>query len=77
MSYAVQALMWDRYDDYLVDFKGPSFRDQVYDYIDKEDTPRPLIFQLDLLRQVGFEMVEILHKNNLFAAFGALKAGNS
>ena len=76
-TQTVQALMWDRYGDYLVDFKGPAFCDQVFDYIDKEDTPRPLIFQLDLLRQVGFEQVEILHKNNLFAAFGAIKAGNA
>jgi hypothetical protein len=26
---------------------------------------------------VGFEQVEILHKNNLFAAFGAFKAGKA
>ena len=74
---AVQALMWDRYGDYLVDFKGPAFRQKVFDYIEEEDTPRPLIFQLDLLREVGFEQVEILHKNNLFAAFGAIKAGKA
>jgi tRNA (cmo5U34)-methyltransferase len=73
----VQALMWDRYGEYLVDFKGPAFRDQVFDYIEEEDTPRPLIVQLDLLRQVGFAQVEILHKNNLFAAFGAIKVGKT
>jgi tRNA (cmo5U34)-methyltransferase len=73
----LQALMWERYGDYLVDFKGPAFRDQVFDYIEREDSPRPLIFQLDLLREVGFEQVEILHKNNLFAAFGAIKAGEA
>jgi tRNA (cmo5U34)-methyltransferase len=73
-TQAVQALMWERYGDYLVDFKGPAFRQKVFEYIEKEDTPRPLIFQLDLLQEVGFEQVEILHKNNLFAAFGAIKA---
>ena len=76
-SSPVQALMWQRYGDYLVDFKGPAFRQKVFDYIEKEDTPRPLIFQLDLLQEVGFEQVEILHKNNLFAAFGAIKAGKA
>jgi tRNA (cmo5U34)-methyltransferase len=69
--------MWDHYGDYLVDFKGLAFRQQVFGYIEEEDTPRPLIFQLDLLRAVGFEQVEILHKNNLFAAFGAIKAGKA
>jgi hypothetical protein len=28
---------------------------------------------VDLLRAVGFGSVEILHKHNCFAAFGALK----
>jgi tRNA (cmo5U34)-methyltransferase len=32
------------------------------------------MFQLDLLRQVGFSEVEVLHKNGCFAAFGAIKA---
>ncbi|MFL7868246.1 MAG: class I SAM-dependent methyltransferase [Anaerolineales bacterium] len=76
-TQAVQAIMWQRYGDYLVDFKGPAFREQVFGYIEEEDSPRPLIFQLDLLRQVGFEQVEILHKNNLFAAFGAIKASKA
>ena len=47
--------------------------DEVFAYVEKEDTPRPLLFQLDLLRQVGFSQVEMLHKNVCFAAFGAVK----
>jgi tRNA (cmo5U34)-methyltransferase len=70
---AVQSLMWARYGKYLAEFKNEAFRDLVFSYIDKEDTPRPLIFQLDFLRNAGFEHIEILHKNNLFAAFGAIK----
>jgi tRNA (cmo5U34)-methyltransferase len=70
---AVQALMWARYGDYLTEFRDEDFRDLVFSDIEKEDTPRPLIFQLDLLRKVGFEQIEILHKNTLFAAFGAIK----
>jgi tRNA (cmo5U34)-methyltransferase len=45
----------------------------VFAYVEKEDTPRPLWFHLDLLRQVGFVQVEVLHKNICFAAFGAVK----
>lgn len=70
---AVQALMWSRYGEYLTKFKDEAFRELVFGYIKKEDTPRSLIYQLDLLREVGFEQIEILHKNNLFAAFGAVK----
>jgi tRNA (cmo5U34)-methyltransferase len=70
---AVQALMWERYGEYLMAFKGEQYRDQVFGYIAEEDTPRPLMFQIDLLRSVGFREVEILHKNSIFAAFGAIK----
>ncbi len=70
---AVQSLMWQRYGDYLSGLKDESYRDQVFGYIAQEDTPRPLLFQLDLLRRVGFRQVEILHKNSCFAAFGGLK----
>jgi len=31
------------------------------------------MFQIDMLRAVGFQDVEILHKNSVFAAFGAIK----
>ena len=70
---AVQALMWQRYGAYLAGLKDEAYRDHVFAYIAKEDTPRPLPYQTDLLRSVGFSAVEILHKNGCFAAFGALK----
>lgn len=70
---AIQALMWTRYGDYLTGLKDETYRNQVFAYIAQEDTPRPLLFQLDLLRQVGFRQVEVLHKNSCFAAFGGIK----
>lgn len=70
---AVQELMRRRYGEYLARLKDEAYRDHVFAYIEKEDTPRPLLFQLDLLRQVGFVQVEVLHKNTCFAAFGAMQ----
>lgn len=70
---AVQQVMWKRYGDYLAQLKNEVYRDQVFAYIAQEDTPRPLMFQIDMLRSVGFTRVELLHKNSCFAAFGALK----
>ena len=69
----VQGLMWERYGDYLIQLKDEAYRDHVLKYVAEEDSPRPLMFQLDLLRSVGFSEVEILHKNSCFAAFGAIK----
>jgi tRNA (cmo5U34)-methyltransferase len=69
----LQALFWRRYGEYLSRFKGEQYRDEVFAYVAKEDTPRPLVYQLELLRQVGFDVVEVLHKHCCFAAFGAIK----
>ncbi len=70
---AVQNLMWRRYGDYLTGLRDEAFRDHVFAYIEKEDTPRPVVDQLDRLRTAGFERVEILHKTSVFAAFGGIK----
>ncbi len=69
----VQAILWQRYGEYLTQLKGEAYRDQVFAYIEQEDTPRPLLYQLHLLKQVGFHVVEVLHKNAVFAAFGGIK----
>ncbi len=70
---AVGHMMRRRYGEYLTGLKGEAYRDHVFAYVEKEDTPRPLLFQLDMLRQAGFAQVEVLHKNACFAAFGAVK----
>ena len=71
---AVRQLTQRRYGEYLTQLKDARYRDHVFAYVEKEDTPRPLTFQLDLLRAVGFAHTEVLHMNVCFAAFGAVKA---
>lgn len=72
---AVQKMMWKRYGEYLTSIGNVEYRDKVFAYIDIEDSPRPVTYQLDLLRSVGFSTVDLLHKNSCFAAFGAVKRG--
>lgn len=72
-SMQAQLLMWRRYGEYLTSLGGDEYREKVFAYIEKEDSPRPVTYQLDLLRKVGFQHVEILHKNSCFAAFGGIK----
>ncbi len=74
-TQSVQKLMWTRYGEYLATLAGDEYRDKVFAYIDKEDSPRPVTFQMELLRKVGFKHIELLHKNSCFAAFGAIKGG--
>jgi tRNA (cmo5U34)-methyltransferase len=71
----MQDIMWNRYGSYLESLGGRSYREKVFAYIDREDTPRPVTYQTDLLRKVGFTEVDILHKNSCFVAFGAVKRG--
>ena len=72
-SASINRLFEDKYGAYLETLGGPEYRQKVFDYIDYEDTPRSLNYQLDLLKKVGFSTTEILHKNSCFAAFGAIK----
>ena len=69
----LSAMMRKRYGEYLAALKDEAYRDEVFAYIEKEDTPRPLVDQLELLRQVGFTDIEVLHKRSCFAAFGGGK----
>ena len=70
---AVEQVLRGRYGEYLSALRDDAYRDHVFAYVEREDTPRSLVFQLDLLRAVGFAEVDVLHKNACFAAFGALK----
>jgi tRNA (cmo5U34)-methyltransferase len=70
---AIQQLMWARYGDYLAGRGGESYRGKVFRYIEEEDTPVPLGYQLNLLHRAGFPEIDVLHKNSCFAAFGAVK----
>jgi tRNA (cmo5U34)-methyltransferase len=72
-SREAEGVMWARYGAYLEQLRGPEYREHVFAYIEQEDTPRSVLYQVDLLREVGFREVEILHKNGCFAAFGAVK----
>ncbi len=69
----VEGLMHRRWGEYLADRRDEAYRDHVFAYVEKEDTPRSLGFQLDLMRSVGFERIDVLHKHNRFASFGGAK----
>ena len=73
----IEHAMRRRWGDYLTGLKGEAYRDHVLAYVEKEDTPRSLTYQMDLLRRVGFEQIEVLHKHNRFASFGGIKPGAS
>lgn len=70
---AVTDYVWQLYGEYLENLGGKEYRTKVLDYIAKEDSPRSMNYQLDLMKKAGFRSVEILHKNLCFGAFGGIK----
>ena len=68
-----QDVMWERYGQYLETVGGPGYRTKVFDYIDREDSPRSLPFQLDLLKSTGFSAYDVLHRNSVFACYFGVK----
>ena len=70
----IRQLMQQRYGEYLTALRDESYRDHVFAYIEQEETPRPLLEQLESLRRAGFEQLDVLHKNVCFAAFGGRKS---
>ena len=69
----LQQIMWQRYGDYLRTLGGDAYREKVFAYIDKEDSPRSLPYQLELLKTTGFRAYDILHRNSVFACYVGLK----
>jgi tRNA (cmo5U34)-methyltransferase len=69
----LHSLIWEKYGAYLSSIGGDGYRDHVFAYIEKEDSPRSLTYQLDLMKKCGFRAVEVLHKHLCFAAFGGIK----
>ena len=69
----LQEIMWQRYGDYLATLGGDAYREKVFAYIDKEDTPRSLPYQLDLLKSTGFSAYDVLHRNSVFACYVGVK----
>lgn len=72
-SEVINDYIWERYGEYLEGLNGMVYRKKVLDYIEKEDSPRSLTYQLDLMKKVGFSKVEVLHKNMCFGAFCGIK----
>jgi tRNA (cmo5U34)-methyltransferase len=70
---AVSKYTWECYGDYLESIAGEDYRKKVLDYVEKEDSPRSMTYQLELMKKTGFRKTEILHKNMCFGAFGGIK----
>jgi tRNA (cmo5U34)-methyltransferase len=69
----IHEIMWARYGDYLVRLGGEEYRDQVFGYIEVEDTPRSLAYQMKLIRKSGFASSDVLHRNGVFVSYFAKK----
>ncbi|MCC8088914.1 MAG: methyltransferase domain-containing protein [Rikenellaceae bacterium] len=72
-SDAVQEVMWDRWFAHLDGSGLEMTHEEFRAHAEKEDTPRPVYFLLQMLVDAGFEDVDILHKNSFFTVYGGIK----
>ena len=70
---AVRELIRRRWAAYLTQFKDADYARHVMEYVDVEDSPRPLAWQLQKLRAVGFVDLDVLHVHGRFGSFGGVR----
>ncbi len=63
----------ERFGEHLEKIGGKTFREEHLKAVEREDTPRTMTFQLELMRKVGFSQTDILHKNACFGTFCGIK----
>jgi len=73
-SLDIDALMWSRYGRFLEKGGGPEYRAKVFAHIEKEDSPRSMAYQLDLLKRAGFSHYDVLHRNSIAGCYYAIKS---
>jgi tRNA (cmo5U34)-methyltransferase len=64
---------WECYKNYLNKIVGNEHTKKILTYVEKEDSPRSINYQIGLMQKLGFRHIEILHKNVCFAAFAGIK----
>lgn len=71
-GFAAAEAVRRRYGKHLVELRDEAYRDHVFAYIEKEDTPESLADQILWLRDAGFESVDVLHALDGFAVYVAV-----
>ncbi|MCD8266748.1 MAG: methyltransferase domain-containing protein [Prevotellaceae bacterium] len=64
---------FERFAAHLEEIGAKTSREEHLAAVRREDTPRPLSYQLRLMRQVGFTQTDVIHKNACFASFCGIK----
>lgn len=72
-SPSIEELFRQHFGRYLESLGGENYREKVFAYIAREDSPRSILYQTDLMKKTGFTNIELLHKNLCSAAFGGMK----
>lgn len=69
----IAEFMRSRYGDYLTELGGTEYRDKVFAYVEKEDTPASLAYQIERLAAAGFVRIDVLHARATFGVLVAFK----
>lgn len=72
-NHEIEDVQKKRYAEYLIGVKDQVFQKQVFDNIDRSDSPETISFLMRLLEESGFCSMDIIHKNTVFVALVARK----
>ena len=72
---AASSVMAERYGAHLVGLRDEAYRDAVFAYIAREDSPAALSDQFTWAREAGFGGPDVVHALDGFAAWVAWRAG--
>ena len=64
----IDEIQRNRYANYLTALQDKAYQEQVFSYIEREDTPVSSSFIFRSMLEAGFSEVEIIHKNSQFCA---------
>ncbi|MCD8282534.1 MAG: class I SAM-dependent methyltransferase [Prevotella sp.] len=63
----------ERFCEHLERIGGREYSINHLRAVDREDTPRSISYQIELMRKTGFRQTDILHKNVCFCSFCGIK----
>jgi tRNA (cmo5U34)-methyltransferase len=72
-NQAIEAVQRERYREYLTGLKNADYAQDVFDYIEREDTPESVSFIVAAMVRAGFTTVDVVHKNSMFAAISGVR----
>lgn len=69
----VEAVQRERYAEFLIALQDRAFQEEIFEMIERSDSPETIDFQIRTLHDAGFRKIDVVHKNMIFCVLVARK----